>query len=376
MLGKRSIVGAIVIVLAICTSRAQEATCEQTLNLATEEFNSGRFYSVPGMLAECLRNGFSREQQQRAYLLLTQVYLLLDDPLAAENSYLSVLEANPEFATDPAVDPIDVVYLSKKFTASPIFSLFVRIGVNVSPVRVIHSILPSSGPVPIETRYTLKPGVQAFLGADWHYSENLALSSEVGYAFASYKRERFNVFGRDRHEFIDKLSCFSFPIMVKYSFDRFYKSRPRKFIPQAFAGIAVNYLFIDRGQVEVFNNNLGENTINTIIATSPSLDFLPYRNRLYTSYIIGGAAKYKWKLDYLFAEVRYGFGLRNLVTETTTFSGRPMQEFGHVDDYFRLDNLSVSVGFYHPLYKPRRLNRVNTKSVLKSVKKKDYAEQE
>lgn len=364
-----SIVVAALIVLSALSAVAQETTCEQTLNLATEEFNSGRFYGVPGMLANCIRDGFTREQKQRAYLLLTQVYLLLDDPLAAENSYLEVLRANPEFITDPAVDPIDVVYLSKKFTASPIFSLHGRIGSNISVVRVIHEILPTSGSIPIDTKYTVKPGFQFMLGADWHYSEHLALSTEIGWTSTKYKRERFNVFVRDRHEFIERANWVQVPVLVKYSFDRFYKSRVRKFLPQAFAGVSFNYLFTDKGELEVYNNNLGDNGLNTIIATSPSIDFLPYRNRFNTSFIVGGAAKYKWKVDYLFAEVRYGFGLKNMVTNTTTFAGSPMQEFGHVDDYFRLDNLSVSVGFIKPLYKARKLKKARTKSVLKSVKK-------
>jgi hypothetical protein len=363
------IIGASLIFFSYPSSFAQETTCEQTLNLATEEFNAGRFYGVPGMLATCINNGFTKEQRQRAYLLLTQVYLLLDDPLAAGNSYLEVLKANPEFTTDPAVDQIDVVYLSKKFTASPIFSVYARIGTNVSINRVIHEILPSSGTVPIDTKYTLKPGMQVFLGLDWNYSEHLALSTEFGYAFTPYKRERFNVFGRDRQEFYDKMSWFTLPVMVKYSFDRFHKSQVRNFRPQIFAGVSIGYLFSDNGNLQTFNNNLGDNGLTTITATNPSVDFLPYRNRLNTSVLMGGGVKYKWKLQYLFAEVRYAFGLTNLVAKTTTFSGNPMQEFGHVDDYFRLDNLSVSVGYYHPFYRPRELKKVRTKSVLKSVKK-------
>lgn len=355
--------------LSTILSWAQEVTCEQVLNQATEEFNSGRFYGVPGMLANCISDGFTREQRQRAYLLLTQVYLLLDDPLAAENSYLEVLEANPEFATDPAVDPIDVVYLSKKFTASPIFSLYARLGTNVSINRVIHEILPASGPTPIGTQYTIKPGMLASGGIDWNYSEHLALSAEIGWTLTDYKRERFNVFGRDRQIFFERANWLQLPIMIKYSFSRFYKSQVRKFLPQAFAGVSFNYMFSSTGELEIFNNNQGDNGLNTIIASSPKIDFLPYRDQLNTTFFIGGAVKYKWKLDYLFADLRYGFGLTNLVANTTTFTGRPMQEFGHVDDYFRLDNLSVSIGFIKPLYKPRRLKKAKTRTVLKSVKK-------
>lgn len=370
----RTLVGASLILWSTILSWSQEVTCEQVLNQATEEFNSGRFYGVPGMLANCIRDGFTREQRQRAYLLLTQVYLLLDDPLAAENSYLQVLDANPEFATDPAVDPIDVVYLSKKFTASPIFSVYGRMGTNVSINRVIHEILPSSGPVPISTQYTIKPGIQVLGGIDWNYSEHLALSAEIGWTLTDFKRERFNVFERDQQIFFERANWVQLPVMIKYSFDRFYKSQVRKFLPQAFAGVSFSYMFSSKGELEIFNNNQGDNGLNTIIASSPKIDFLPYRNRLAASFIVGGAVKYKWKLDYLFADLRYAFGLTNLVTNTTTFAGRPMQEFGHVDDYFRLDNLSVSIGFIKPLYKPRKLKKAKTKTVLKSVKKIDNEE--
>src|SRR5690606_23139680 len=91
--------------------------CEIILNQAAEEVSAGHFLGVDSLLADCLKGGFTREQRQRAYLLLTQVYLLLDNPEKAEESYLELLRANPEFVTDPSRDPIDVVYLSKKFTS-------------------------------------------------------------------------------------------------------------------------------------------------------------------------------------------------------------------------------------------------------------------
>jgi hypothetical protein len=118
----------------------QTDDCEQTLTTALDEFNAGHFYGLSAILKPCIDNGFTLEQQQRAYLLLAQTYLLIDDPIGAEDSYLKLLKANPEFVTDEARDPIDVVYLSKKFTAAPIFSLFGRVGGNISIARVIHDI--------------------------------------------------------------------------------------------------------------------------------------------------------------------------------------------------------------------------------------------
>src|SRR3954463_16202373 len=103
--------------LFLCTSlMAQSADdCGVTLTAAVDEFNAGHFNAIPALLNECM-DKFTREQRERANMLLTQTYLLLDDPIGAEHSYLAGLKANPEFLADENRDQIDVVYLSKKFT--------------------------------------------------------------------------------------------------------------------------------------------------------------------------------------------------------------------------------------------------------------------
>src|SRR5688500_9141155 len=91
---------------------AQTEDCESTLNRAEDEFYAGHFYIIPAMLSNCLSE-FTKEQQQRAYLLLSETYLLLDDPIGAKQSYLQLLNANPEFQTDTSTHPIDLIYLSR-----------------------------------------------------------------------------------------------------------------------------------------------------------------------------------------------------------------------------------------------------------------------
>ena len=60
-------------ILAPAFTSAQTMDCEQTIAYATEEYNAGHFYAVPAILADCMNN-FSRDQRQRANLLLTQTY--------------------------------------------------------------------------------------------------------------------------------------------------------------------------------------------------------------------------------------------------------------------------------------------------------------
>src|SRR5574339_343299 len=59
----------------------QEANCQAKLSDAENNFVAGKFYGIPSLLQSCLDDGgFSREEQVRVYMLLSQVYLLTDDP--------------------------------------------------------------------------------------------------------------------------------------------------------------------------------------------------------------------------------------------------------------------------------------------------------
>lgn len=353
----KSILGGLLLFSASHASVFGQATsCEEQLSAATAEFEAGRFYGIPSMLKPCIDNGFTREQRQRAFLLLTQAYLLLDDPIGADNSYLEVLKANPEFLADTARDQIDLVYLSKRFTAAPIFSLSGRLGGNFSPVRVIQAIHPSG--TPASNEYKFRAGFQAAVGVDWHISERLAVAGEVVYAFTSYKKNQLKWQG-DLEEFVDNQSWVCFPLSVKYTLLTRGKIRP-----YVFGGYSVNVLLADKAQLSISKND-GEITLDESL---PEESYYDYRRKLNSSVFIGAGSKYKIGLDFLFAEMRYNFGLTNVVVPSTTYDG-PAQQSGHVDDYFRLDNFSISVGYVRPLYKPRMVKHVKTKSVLKGIKR-------
>ena len=359
----KSILGGLIILGVMHTSiLAQDLSCEQQLSAATAEFDAGRFYGVPAMLKPCIDNGFSRDQRKRAFLLLTQAYLLLDDPIGADNSYLEVLRADPEFLADTARDQIDVVYLSKRFTAAPIFSLSGKVGGNFAPVRVISTI-NSSGESGVKNDYDVRIGFQLGGGVDWHISEQLAVTAELNYAFTSYKKEQIK-FNNDVEEFTDKQNWLSVPVGVKYTL--FKREQVRPFV---FAGYAFNILFNDRGQIQVSKRDVGEGSLDE---SSPELSFNNFRNKANASFFVGAGAKYKVGVNFLFAEMRYNFGLTNIVKPTSTYGTTgPAVEYGHVDDYFRLDNFSISVGYVYPLYKARKVKRVRTKSVLKGIKKQE-----
>lgn len=372
-MGKFYRIFCLLVILIPGSGKAQTMDCEQTIAYATEEFNAGHFYSIPSILNNCLKT-FTREQKQRAFLLLTQTYLLLDDPIGAERSFLEVLSANPEFVADEQLHAIDIVYLSKRFTATPQFSWFVGGGSNVSPVRLIMDLDIAKDNT---EEYKFKVGYSFGAGAEYSYNDNIRFRAEVNYLHTAYRAEAVGYNKSDEKTFTDRQTWINLPLYVCYS-DNYGTYRP-----YVYAGYSFATLLADKGSIALRNvDGVGEER-DIVPWESPDLDMIERRNKLNQSLILGGGIKYKVGLDYVFAEVRYSAGLRNIVNTDNLYAN---QAFGqtstewvasmapasaaHVDDLLRIDNLAITFGFLRPLYKPRELKRVRTKGVLRKIKKK------
>lgn len=372
---KRNILAMVFILLGINYSRAQ-SECELTLTRATEEFNAGHLYGIPALLSDCLNKDQNDAWRQRAYLLLAETYLLLEDPIGAENSYLEVLRANPEFETDPQRDPIDLVYLSKKFTATPVFAFYGNLGPNTSLIRVIHDVT-IGGEAQTRQSYKLRLGWQIGGGVEYNYNSNVSLTAGFNYVFTGFKHITSHLFGQNRDivEFLDRQTWAVVPLSIKYSDDR------GKIRPYVFAGYSLNLLMRDRGILTVINRDLRlseDESVTEELSSSenetPNLDLGDHRKTLNASFLVGGGIKYKYKLNYLFVDMRYSFGTKNMTNIGNRFNnyseGLP---YPYVDDDFRMDNLAISVGYIHPLYKPRKLKKANTRSVFRFIKRQRNA---
>jgi len=373
MLCKKIIV---VLVLVTCFGKQSlaQGECELILVQATEEFNAGHLYGISAMLKDCLDKNQNREWRQRAYLLLAETYLLLEDPIGAEQSYLNVLRANPEFLTDQKRDPMDLVYLSGKFTATPIFSFHGYAGPNISPVRVIHDVR-IGGEAYTKEKYFVRLGWQVGVGMDFNYNDYISASAGINYSQTSFKHRTTDLFGlnKDIGEFIDHQSWVTVPIAVKYCQSQ---GKIRRY---GYVGYSINYLLADKADVEVKNRDTktgeGETEeFSTFDKTISNVNLLQNRERMNGAFFVGGGLKYKYKLNYFYIDLRYSLGMENVVnTENRFVSANRGLPYPYVDDDLRMDNLAISVGYIHPLYKPRKLKKARTKSVLREIEKEDNA---
>lgn len=364
------------ILISTSFAHAQNDDCEITLTKANEEFNLGHFFSVAGILDPCLKS-FTAEQKQRAYLLLSQTYLLLDDAAGARSSYLSLLKANPEFLTDTALHPIDVIYLSKKFTSTPIFSWFAKAGANGTMPRVIYDVNPF-GETGLSKKYLISPGYQLSVGGDYNFSDKINARLELQFDHSSFKSHTKNYWLNDVRDILVRQNWLSLPVTLVYG------DFKGKYRPYGYLGYSFHYLLAEVSTITLKNDRPGktETERDNTTVTSTNLKSQFSRNRLNQSIIVGGGLKWKIGLDFVFIDLRYQFGLRNITSLDDLYVDNSTQpgsnknigsqeistRWASVPDIMRLDNLSVSIGFLRPLYKPRELKRARTKSVMKIMR--------
>jgi hypothetical protein len=347
--------------------RSQVTDCEQVLTQAEDDFSAGRFVGIPSTLKSCLENGFTHEQRIRAYLILTQVYLILDDPIGAEDSYLKLLRTDPEYVANPARDPIDVYYLSKKFTTTPVFTPHFRLGLNTSRPRLIYEI--STSGLPLDRKEIFKVGFQMGAGLDWNINNQWSLCGEINFATKSFKRETLRHHINDRQEWTEKQTGFDVPLYVKYSDDS------GKIRPFAYIGVAANFL-ISASISRTFDDITPNSEVGVKPSTGPTEDIYNKRYFFNRSLLVGAGARYKIGRDFIYGDLRYMAGLSNLTkpeanyyTDARTFDPA-IARYLYISDFFRLDNVSVSVGYIHPIYNPRKKVPVSLRKMKDRKSKK------
>ncbi len=354
--------------------------CVSSLDLAKASFQGGKLYDIPQILESCIEDGFSTEQKVEAFELLSLVYLYIDEPEKAEESYLNLLKADPEWAPDSASE-VEIDYLSKKFKTTPIFTLYpIKLGVNYSFVKVIN-INGVDNPATTKQSYTQKFGFQVGTGVDWNIFKNISLGGEVLFTTKNYQYHN-NLFANPPGSTLQETpgdslvidftnNGFEVPVFVRYT------HKFKKWYPFAYLGYMFSYTFSFNGKPAYFDINVKgtDQTVNPDVGRILNLN--PIRNSFNHSILGGLGIKYRLKYEYFLFEVRYALGLKNVLNANDQFnfgSGDTQNDiraysyrYAQVDDDFRIDNVYINLGFVHPLYKPRKIEKKRRKSRNRSV---------
>lgn len=331
--------------------------CLEKLSTAENSFETGHLYEIYDLIAECLENGFSREDKIRAYRLLSITYLYLDEHEKAEESYLSLLRLNPEYKPNTLIDPTELFHLHHKFLTSPRWSiLMIKVGGDLSFVKpynlyntdgVGYNYFAIQDNIENKKAKEYLPAAGFFLGAGVKYglSHTFSFTGELLFKLNRFK-VRDNILGHTTLQFNEDQYNLEIPVLFNMCLSN------SKWKPYVFGGGSLNFMVHSAAKNLVIERTQGATVLPE---TGPSVSLISNRNRFGYSVIVGGGVHYKVGVNYLLLEIRHTFGLKSISSTNNRFDNDEMlYKYMYIDDDMRLNNLMFSISYLKPLYNPRR----------------------
>ena len=121
-----------------------------------------------------------------------------------------------------------------------------------------------------------------------------------------------------------------------------------KFNPYIGIGPGISYLL--KSSTEIQTVVVGGNTITgSLIDTKTSYNSLAY------SAILSVGSKIRLGGFYLTGDIRYQYGLNNVVNESTRSNSEALFDRGYVPSNYRHNNVTFNFGLVIPHFKPKKL---------------------
>lgn len=338
---KRILFGFSLSVFCLFHGYAQTSSCAQTLRLARSTYEQGRLHEIPTLLDACLSNGFTTQEKVDALKLLTQTYIYLEEPEKADESMLRLLQTDHYFEINEAIDPAEFVALYNTFRTKPIYRIGLKAGAVTAQPNVSSSDIANEGTGKYKNRYSVIVGVSAEIP----FTKKLTLNPELYFQQKSFSNT--NTLATAGGDFVltanQTLTYISLPLAVQYHIV------DHKLNPYALGGVSIDYLM---------NASLGAERKRTGFSPIEKKTFsiTSDREKLNLSLIAGAGIKYRLGGGYGVVEVRYNYGLLNATNKNATYSNQELVfNYQAVDGIFKVSSLSITLGYVHNIFKPKKL---------------------
>lgn len=322
-----------------------QSTCAQTLRLAQSIYEQGRLHELPNLLEHCLRDGFTDEEKVSAYKLLTLAHIYLEEPVKAEQMMLALLRTDTEFKVNDAVDPAEFVALYKTFRTYPVYRIGGKLGGTASSPSIVSADYIDDG----TNTYAYNFGFSGNIAAEIPLgvrAKNFTLNPEVAFQILSFNGSNAGADAVKKTDATETQSWISVPVSMQYTLRE--KGITALYVAGGFSAdyllSASNKIFSSRGD-----------DVSTVSENTYSVS--EQRNTFNAGAILSTGYKRKTGKGYLVLEVRYKMGLLPMLTKADTYENSTLVwNYHYVDGIFKLNTLSLSVGYVLNRYNPRKLN--------------------
>jgi hypothetical protein len=317
--------------------------CSSKLIEAQRLYRQGLIEDIPQLLKPCIESGFTRTQRNAAYKILILAYLFDGDQYNAENTMIDFLKKNPEYEVMPD-DPVEFISLFETFRTLSVFSFGLNFGPNLTNPRIIESYV--QGDINhTESRNTTGVGYQAGLSMNRYIARRIFLNLSINIIHNSYKfiEEQTRTIDNQIPEKVittesttslkESLERYEIPLSIGYEFEH------RNFNSFIRTGASISKIFHVAGIPEKEGIQAAEENMTDS------------RENLLFMIHTGAGIKYKIPRGYLVLDVRFHYGLNNIVIPDKRYD---LGLLGHVDDDFSLYSMTFSFGYYFSFYQPRK----------------------
>ena len=327
-----------IIVLCSVFGLSGQEDCGSKFVEAQELYRQGLIEDIPQLLKPCIESGFTRAQRNEAYKILILAYLFDGDQYNAENTMIDFLKKNPEYEVMPN-DPVEFISLFETFRSLSVFSFGLKFGPNFTNPRIIEPYVQGDVNHTISRNIT-GGGYHAGLSVNRYVARRFFINLGINIIHNSYKFvEEQTLTVDDGEEPIiittslkESLDRYEIPLSIGYEFEH------KEFNSFIRAGVNISKIFHVSGTPEK----------EVILAEENMTDS---RDNILYLWHVGAGIKYKIPRGYLVLDIRYHYGLNNIVIPETRYN---LEILGHVDDDFSLYSFTFSLGYYFSFYQPRK----------------------
>lgn len=337
---KLSLIGCTLLLAGLFNTSQAQNTCTNKLKEAESNYENGLIEEIPEMLKPCMKNGFTKEEKIRGYKLIIKSHLFNQDMSNAAQAMLDFLRDYPEYLPETTTDGLDFIKLHNRFETLPYLTMSVFAGANTSSVSVIQPYTLDDNEQQSYTYGT--PGFQLGLqfSRPFYQYFDISLGVELQrhtfqYTGKSFGFSKLTLQERQTKLTIPALGTFIYPI--------------KKWHPFIALGFNISYLMSDQATpTRIYTDNSNDDITGT------DIDMLIHRQKIIPNLVAELGVRYKIPEGYFFFKTAYQLGLMNQTNTNARYDNPElMYIYYYLDDDFKINNLSFSIGYTRMLYKPK-----------------------
>jgi hypothetical protein len=347
--------------LHVQNTLGQTTSCAQTLRLARSTYDQGRLHELPELLKSCLtnvNNGFTKQEKVEAYKLLALAFTYLEEPEKADEAMLNLLRTDNYFEINEGVDPAEFVALYRTFRTKPIFGIAIKLGPNMTLPSVIDNYYVGNSAAGtgkygqrIGFNFGLSFEKDLFISSPSKFLTKLTIAPELQYVTRSFDYTAPSVFLDDKTNtsVASSLSIYK-QTWIDLNAIVHYKLSDWAINPYVGVGPGVSYLLNASNQLTLIP--LSGSTVS-----GPNVDVKNSYNKVVYNVIGLAGIKVKAASFYLTAEVRFQYGLMNVINSAKRTNAESVFDYATQFNNFRQSTASVNIGIIRPIFNPKKLGK-------------------